>query len=363
MTAGFQPATVLRLASIYCVEAQCRLEAGGPRSFVTQDTTHVRTPLTWQDRRCPSGANALHRLSKGAAMSQTVLKTDETANDIPIEAWDTVLFDKFVQFRKIMTRGLSDHSDNFFRNRTYKPGERVLDVGCGFGDTTQQIAKQVGPNGAALGMDCSTNFIDECLKDAKKAGSPATFFVADAQADDLRGPYDHVFARFGTMFFNLPGAAFRNIRKSLRPGGTFSMIVWRKREDNAWVHEAELVAREIVPVVEHSETDQVHCGPGPFSMAGPDMVSAMLKAAGFERVTFERYDTKIGIGDSVDEAVEFAMSLGPAGEIIRLAGDEGARLKPQVVAALKKVLAPHTRADGSVWCDSSSWVVTARNPG
>ena len=172
-----------------------------------------------------------------------------------------------------------------------------------------------------------------------------------------------MFARFGTMFFNLPGAAFRNIRKSLKPGGTFTMIVWRKREDNPWVHEAELVAREIVPVVAHDETDQVHCGPGPFSMAGADMVSSMLKAAGFERVSFERYDTKIGIGVDADEAIEFAMALGPAGEIIRLAGDEGVRLKPQVVAALKKVLAPHTRADGSVWADSSSWVVTAHVPG
>ena len=106
--------------------------------------------------------------------------------------------------------------------------------------------------------------------------------------------------------------------------------------------------RGIVPVVSHEDTDQVHCGPGPFSMAGPDMVSAMLKAAGFERISFERFDTSICIGRDLEDAVEFAMALGPAGEIIRLAGEQGERLKPQVVAALRKTLSKYDGANG-VW--------------
>ena len=79
------------------------------------------------------------------------------------------------------------------------------------------------------------------------------------------GPYDHAFARFGTMFFDLPGAAMRNIRKALKPGGRFTQIVWRRREENPWLFEAEQSVRKIVPVVEHDQTDAVHCGPGPFS--------------------------------------------------------------------------------------------------
>jgi hypothetical protein len=97
-------------------------------------------------------------------------------------------------------------------------------------------------------------------------------------------------------------------------------------------------------------------------MAGPDMVSDMMKAAGFERISFERFDTDICIGRSLDEAIEFAMALGPAGEIIRLAGAEGERLKPQVVAASRKMLTAHQRKDGSVWAGSSSWFVRAVNP-
>src|SRR5262249_16326328 len=145
------------------------------------------------------------------------------------------------------------------------------DVGCGFGDTTRQIAAQVGAKGEALGVDCSKNFIDLAHKEGGGVAN-ADYFVADVQTQDLRGPYDHAFARFGTMFFNLPGAAFRNIRKALKPGGRFTQIVWRKREENAWLYEAERTVREIVPVVKHEDTDQVHCGPGPFSLAGPDMV-------------------------------------------------------------------------------------------
>jgi len=283
-------------------------------------------------------------------------------NGIPIEAWNTILYDKFCRFRYVLTDGLSGHSEELLRRRPYAPGARVLDVGCGFGDTTQAIAKQLRPGGAAVGVDCAPNFVEGAAKEAAKAAvKNASFFTADVQTDNLRGPYDHAFSRFGTMFFNMPGQALRNIRRALVPGGELSMIVWRKREDNPWLHEAELRVREIVPVVSHEETDQVHCGPGPFSMAGPDMVSDMLKGAGYERVAFERYDADICIGRTLEDAVEFAMALGPAGEIIRLAGEEGQKRKAQVVAALRETLSRHQRPDG-VWAGSSTWFVTARNP-
>jgi ubiquinone/menaquinone biosynthesis C-methylase UbiE len=284
------------------------------------------------------------------------------SNSVIVEAWNTVLYDKFVRFKHLLVDGLSQHSDAAFERCGYKPGARVLDVGCGFGDSTRRIAKRVGPSGEAVGVDCAENFIRDCEADARKEGiANARFFVGDAQMGDLRGPYDHAFARFGTMFFEMPGAAMRNVRKALKPGGSFMQVVWRKREDNPWLHEAELCVKGIVPVISHEDTDQVHCGPGPFSMSGPDMVSTMLKVAGFERITFERFDCDICIGRDLDDAIEFAMALGPAGEIIRLAGDEGTRLKPQVIAALRKVLAPFQRPDG-IWAPSSTWFITAVNP-
>ncbi|MGD9981484.1 MAG: class I SAM-dependent methyltransferase [Hyphomonadaceae bacterium] len=282
----------------------------------------------------------------------------DDANDIPIEAWNTVLFDKFVRFRRVLTAGLSEHGNVALARLRYQPGLRVLDVGCGFGDTTQDIARQVGPAGEAVGVDCAENFIDLAIEEARASGvNNAKFFAADVQTADLRGPYDHGFARFGTQFFNLPGAALRNIARAIKPGGEFTMVVWRKREDNPWVHDAERLVREMVPVVAHEDTDQVHCGPGPFSMAGADMVSDMMQAAGFKNVRFQRYDCDICIGADMDEAVEFAMALGPAGEIIRLAGAEGERLRPKVADALRAMFAERRRGD-EVWAGSSSWAVT-----
>lgn len=283
-------------------------------------------------------------------------------NAIPVEAWNTVLFEKFCRFRFVLTEGLSDHSDELLRRRPYARGARVLDVGCGFGDTTQVIAGQIAPEGEAVGVDCAENFVTVATREAADAGiENASFFIADVQSDDLRGPYDAAFSRFGTMFFNMPVVALRNIRGALRPGGELSMIVWRKREDNPWIHEAELCVRDIVPVVKHEESEAVHCGPGPFSMASADMVSDMLRIAGYERVRFERYDCDICIGRTMDDAVDFAMALGPAGEIIRLAGEEGTKRKDRVIRALRKTFASYQRNDG-VWARSSSWFVTAHNP-
>jgi len=287
----------------------------------------------------------------------------EDGNSVAIEAWNTVLYEKFCRFRHLLVEGLSQHSEAALERCGYRAGERILDVGCGFGDSTLYIAGLVAPQGEAVGVDCAGQFVRDAEASACEENvDNARFVVADAQCDDLEGPYDHAFARFGTMFFDMPGAAMRNVRRALKPGGRFTQIVWRRREENPWLHEAEQRVKEIVPQVSHDETDQVHCGPGPFSMAGPDMVSTMLRGAGFERIGFERFDCDICIGRDLEDAVAFAMALGPAGEIIRLADEEGAKREPEVIAALRETLAPFKRDDG-IWAPSSTWFVTATNPG
>ena len=150
----------------------------------------------------------------------------------------------------------------------------------------------------------------------------------------------------------------KNINSSLKASGRLDMIVWRKREENPWIHDAELKVKEIVPAVSHEETDQVHCGPGPFSMASADMVSGMLKSAGFKRISFERNDAEICVGKNLDEAVSFAMELGPAGEIIRLAVENGENLRGTVRSALTETLGKYSRNDG-VWAPSSTWFISA----
>jgi ubiquinone/menaquinone biosynthesis C-methylase UbiE len=275
-----------------------------------------------------------------------------------IEAWNTVLFEKFVRFRHVLVTGLGHHGTEAIARHPPRQGARVLDIGCGFGDTTLELARRVGPHGSAAGVDAAPRFVESAARDAAAAELPnARFFAADVQGDDLGGPYDRAFSRFGTMFFASAVAALRNVRRALAPDGELLMVVWRKREENPWMHLAELAVRELVPVVENE--DAVTCGPGPFSMASPDLVSSQLRAAGYDRISFERFDAEICIGRTLEEALEFAMALGPAGEIMRLAGELGEAKRPEVSAALREVFAGLAR-EGGVYAGSSTWFVRAR---
>jgi SAM-dependent methyltransferase len=280
------------------------------------------------------------------------------SNDEVTAAWNGVLFDKFTRFRELLTRGFTAHSDAAIARCPVGMGARVLDVGCGFGDLTLVLARAVGPKGRAVGVDVAGRFVEASREEAQRvAVTNAEFLRADVQTDALGGPYDRIYSRLGTMFFNSPVAAMRNMRSALGPGGRVCFVVWRRREDNAWVHVAEQIVRDLVP--ERHDSDEPTCGPGPFSMASADVTSDIMTRAGFREVSFERHDAPVRIGRDVDEAIDFAMALGPAGEVMRLAGEEGTRRQPAVMAALREALAPYARADGVVM-PSSVWIVSAR---
>jgi hypothetical protein len=280
-------------------------------------------------------------------------------NQEAIEAWNTVLFDKFVRFRPIVTAGLGLHGGRAMERLGVRPGASVVDIGCGFGDTTQDLGRLVGPGGRAVGIDAASNFIETARREV--AAMPhVRFEVADVEAGVPGGPYDYAYSRMGTMFFNQPVFALRNIRKALGPGGTFTMVVWRKKEANECFYSAEVIVRELLG--DPPKNDQLTCGPGPFSMASADLVSDQLLAAGFTSISFERSDAEIMIGRSIADAMEFALMLGPAGEIVRLAGDAAVQRRGDIEAALAKEIEPRLRDDG-VYAPSSTWLVTARAPG
>jgi ubiquinone/menaquinone biosynthesis C-methylase UbiE len=280
-------------------------------------------------------------------------------NDEATRAWNGVLFEKFARFKYLLTVGLSGHGDELLRRHPAPLGGRIVDLGCGFGDMTQQLAAQVGAAGLATGVDVAQNFVDASSRDALAAGADNVRLVrADVQLDDLGGPYDAAYSRFGMQFFASPVAALRNVKRSLKPGSRLSFVTWRKREDNPWLHVPELCVRGFIPK-EAETADEPTCGPGPFSMRGTDLVSDQLKAAGYGEIGFERVDLDICIGRDVTEAIEFAMALGPAGEIVRLAGDFGRAKIPEIRAALCDALAPYTSERG-VYAPSSTWLVTAR---
>jgi ubiquinone/menaquinone biosynthesis C-methylase UbiE len=283
-----------------------------------------------------------------------------TANEEAIRAWDGPLFERFVRFRHLLTTGLGAHGDEALRLSPPKQGDRVLDVGCGFGDMTQQIAELVGPEGSVLGVDAASNFIEAAREDAARVGvQNASFEVADVEAKSFDERFDVAFSRFGTMFFANPVAALRNVRRALVPRGRLVMVVWRSKVENDWVYRGQEVTERFVTKPE--DYDEPTCGPGPFSMGNADTTSGILVSAGFEAIALRRCDHPITIGLDLDEAVELVMSLGPAGEILRLAGERAAHLHEPISAALREAMADWV-TPGGVIAPASTWIVTAQAP-
>jgi SAM-dependent methyltransferase len=279
------------------------------------------------------------------------------ANAEAIEAWDGPLFDRFLRHRHIVVAGLSHYGDEAIRLNPVPAGARVLDIGCGFGDMTGQLAERVGPDGLVLGVDASPRFIERARQETR--ASNVRFAVADVQTKPFTEHFDVAFSRFGTMFFANPVAAMRHVREALVPSGKLVMVVWRAKVENEWLYRAQTITERFV--VKPEEHDEPTCGPGPFSMANADTTSGVLLAAGFTDVSLRRCDLPIKIGSDVDEAVEIVMSLGPAGEILRLAGDDAAHLHRPIAEALRAGLADWLGPSGVI-APASTWIVTAFAP-
>jgi SAM-dependent methyltransferase len=277
------------------------------------------------------------------------------ANADAIEAWNSVLFDKFVKYRTTVIPGLRIHGERALVRHPPRPGARVIDLGCGFGDTTVELARLAGPAGRAIGVDCAPRFVAAATAEARGI-SNVSFEVADIEHGVPGGPYDLAFSRFGTMFFASPVRALKNVYNALVPGGRLCMVVWRSKRANEALFLAENVVRDLLG--DHDKGDAVTCGPGPFSMASADVCSDQLCAAGFSDITFERNDADMWLGGSVDQAIEVALDLGPAGELVRLHGADGAARRSELEAALRPALARGLRTEG-VYFPSSTWTVTA----
>jgi ubiquinone/menaquinone biosynthesis C-methylase UbiE len=282
-----------------------------------------------------------------------------SANQEATDAWSGPLFDAFSRFRELVDGGLGAHGEAAMVAYPPGRGERVLDLGCGFGDTTRRLAELIGPDGEAVGLDVAAPFIEQARREAEVGPVNVSFAVADVQVGDLGEGFDYAYSRMGLMFFANPVQALRNIRSALAPGGRLCAVVWRRKLDNEWVHRAERVVEEYLEHPEESE--EPTCGPGPFSMANADTVSEQLKIAGFEQIALQRCDLPLKIGNDLDHAVDFNMSLGPAAEVLRLWGDRIEEIRPTIERRLHEELAEFEGPDG-VFAPASTWLIVAVNP-
>ncbi|MFW5877328.1 MAG: class I SAM-dependent methyltransferase [Myxococcota bacterium] len=276
-----------------------------------------------------------------------------------VEFWNDTLAEKFERYRDILMNGLSYHSSKPLGELSVTEGSRIVDVGCGWGDTALELARKTGADGYVLGIDCVEQFLQKGREDAQAAGvKNVEFLAADVQTYPFEPDFDLAFSRFGMMFFQNPVAAMKNVHRALKPGGTLMFIVWRSLEENPWMALPKEVVMKFLP---QPGDDARTCGPGPFSMANPEVVSKQLEIAGFEDMDFQPTDGPVTIGDSVKNAIDCQLALGPAGEVFREAGEEAEAKRPEIEQALTDALSDYLQ-DGKVVMPSASWTITATKP-
>ena len=235
-------------------------------------------------------------------------------------------------------------------------GERVLDVGCGCGHTTLELASRVGPRGSVTGIDISTPMLERARERARERGLAGIRFLnADAQSTRLEAAsFNLVFSRFGVMFFADPTAAFATLRASLAPGGRVSFVCWQEVARNAWMSVPMRAAAQQVAL----PAPPAPGTPGPTSFADPGRVRGILEGAGFTSVAIEPLEGTLvvgGAGASIEQAVEFTLQMGPTARALRETPSDAVA---RVAVAVREALAPHMTPKG-VMLGYAAWIVSA----
>lgn len=267
------------------------------------------------------------------------------------QGWDGPAGDFWTDNADMFDAGVARYLQPFLDAAAIEPTARVLDVGCGAGQTTREAAR-LASAGGVTGVDLSARMLELARRRAEREGLGNVRFVqADAQVADL-GRYDRVISRTGVMFFGDPVAAFTNLARALRPDGLLAMSVWQPFEENEWLAaflDAVAEGRDLAPPPPE--------GPGPFSLGDPARVRAVLGAAGFDEPEFVEAREPMFYG--ADVATAERMALGIVGGLLAEL-DEPARTQAQ--AALRASLQAHLGPEGVTY-RSAMWIITAHRLG
>jgi len=226
--------------------------------------------------------------------------------DNPAAYWNDEAGTRWVRHQESLDRFMGPITERLLVTSKVAEGERVIDVGCGCGDTSVQFASKVGPTGSVLGVDISEPMLGRAMERTKDMPH-----VEMLRADATSHPFppsaaDLLTSRFGVMFFPDPAKSFRNLRSGLRSGGRLCMAVWQIQKKNTWMA-GPLAALPELPPPEPSDVGL----PGPFSLADAADAGALLTRAGFVDIRLESFETTVSVGESPSDALRFYNQVGP----------------------------------------------------
>jgi SAM-dependent methyltransferase len=271
-----------------------------------------------------------------------------------IEYWNAQAGPRWVLHQELLDAQIAPLGRLVMERAGLRPGERVIDVGCGCGHTTLEVAERVGGGGEVVGIDVSAVMLERARERARAADARNVAFVqADAQSHAFEPAFDLLYSRFGVMFFADPVAAFANLRRALRRSGRLAFVCWQPLARNPWMLVPLSAAAKHVELPAPPPSG----APGPFSLGEPEHVRGILEKAGFEGIGIEPFEAELSIGGgALERAVEFLLGIGPAAAALQAV--DGAR-RSHVARAICEALAPYATPEG-VRMRGAAWLVQAR---
>ena len=280
-------------------------------------------------------------------------------NATQIEFWNGETGQNWVSHDALMEAMLQPLGEAVMDSLSLKPGEHVLDIGCGCGHTSLSLADRVGAEGSVTGIDISAPMLavaSQLAAEHNAGHKSVQFLEADAQTHRFTPEsYDAAFSRFGVMFFEDPVAAFTNIHASLRPSGRLAFCCWQPRAVNPFMTVPAMAALELLPAPPEIPPRT----PGPFAFEEADYVAEILAEAGFEHVAVTplRQPLTFGRGMSLEDIVERLVEIGPIAQMVREAPED---LQQPVRDKVVDAVAPFYQAGSGITLDGQFWLVTAK---
>jgi SAM-dependent methyltransferase len=274
------------------------------------------------------------------------------SNAQQIEYWNGRVGQRWAAQQERIDWNLAEITEAVIPFAAARPGEHVLDIGCGCGTATLMLARAVAPRGSVAGVDISAPMLAVARARAHSGQADIPFIEADASVYDFQPTFDLVFSRFGVMFFADPFAAFANIRKAVAPGGRLAFVCWRAMAENMWAAAPFAAAKHLLPPQEPVDPH----APGPFAFADGARLTDILSRAGFRDIALAKFDGAMNMGDTPAEAANEALNIGPlARAAAELDDSTRAKILDVVATAMQKFAGPR-----GITPPVACWLVSAK---